>query len=260
MLHYRIDGPDDGTPVLLMNALGTTLDLWAAQSERLQRTFRVIRCDTRGHGGSAAPAGDYTLDELGEDALRVLDVVGAETAHICGISLGGLIAMWLGIYQPSRVRSLVLADTAARVGTAERWMERIAKVRTEGMTAIADLNMPNWFTPEFREHQPEIVARFHRMVAACNPDGYAGCCAALRDADLRPIIRGVRAPALVIAGDQDPSTTIADAEFIHQEIPGASMVTFPAAHLANVECADLFSQHLESFLAPARMSDPSARI
>ncbi len=259
MLHYRQDGPADGTPVLLMNALGTTMDLWSAQAMHLTQEFRVIRYDTRGHGGSAAPAGDYTLDELGEDALRVLDAVGAETAHICGISLGGLTAMWLGIYQPSRVRSLVLADTAARVGTAERWNDRIAKVRAEGMTAIADFNMPNWFTPAFREREPETVARFHRMVASCSPEGYAGCCAALRDADLRPIVKGVRAPTLVVAGEQDPSTTITDAEFICREIPGATLVTLPAAHLANVECADLFSRLLESFITIAGVSDPRAR-
>jgi 3-oxoadipate enol-lactonase len=255
MLHYRTQGPRDATPVLLMNALGTTMDLWADQAKRLKQTFRVIRYDTRGHGGSAAPAGDYTLDELGEDALRVLDAVGADTAHVCGISLGGLTAMWLAIYQPSRVRSLVLADTAARVGTAERWNDRIAKARAEGMAAIADLNMPNWFTPAFRERNPETVARFHDMVASCSREGYIGCCAALRDADLRPIIKGVRAPTLVIAGEQDPSTTVADAEFIAREIPGATLVTLPAAHLANVECVGLFSQHLESFLtAPSRMS------
>jgi 3-oxoadipate enol-lactonase len=260
MLHYRINGPHDGTPVLLMNALGTTLDLWSEQANRLEQTFRVIRYDTRGHGESAAPAGDYTLDELGEDALRVLDAVGAETAHICGISLGGLTAMWLGIYQPSRVRSLVLADTAARVGTAERWSDRIAKARAEGMAAIADLNMPNWFTPAFRERAPETVARFHSMVASCSVDGYIGCCAALRDADLHPILKGVRAPTLVIAGEQDPSTTVGDAELICRAIPNATLVTLPAAHLANVECADLFSQHLETFLTAAGTSDPSARI
>ena len=248
-LHYRVDGPEQGPPLLLSNALGTTLDLWSAQVERLQRTFRVISYDTRGHGQSSVPAGEYTLDELGEDALRVLDAAGAETAHVCGISLGGLTAMWLGVYHPARVRRLVVADTAARVGTFDRWVERAAKARAEGMTAIADLNMPNWFTPVYREREPATVARFHRMVASCNPEGYIGCCAALRDADLRPVIKHVGARTLVVAGNQDPSTTVADAELIAREIPGATLLILSAAHLANVECADSFSSHLETFVA-----------
>ncbi len=252
-LHYRVDGPENGPPVLLSNALGTTLDLWSAQVETFQRTFRVIRYDTRGHGQSSVPAGDYTLDQLGEDAVRVLDAVGAGTAHVCGLSLGGLTAMWLGVYHPSRVRGLVAADTAARVGTRERWIERAARARAEGMTAIADLNMPNWFTRAFREREPATVARFHRMVASCSPDGYIGCCAALRDADLRPAINRVRARTLVVAGDEDPSTPVADAEFICREIPGATLLTLNAAHLSNVECSGSFSRHAETlfFVADA---------
>src|SRR5688572_10626172 len=120
-LHYRIDGPENAPPVLLGNALGTTLDLWSAQVHALAETYRVIRYDTRGHGQSSAAAREYTLEELGEDALRVLDAAGAPSAHVCGISLGGLTAMWLAVHRPTRVRRLVLANTAARVGTAARW-------------------------------------------------------------------------------------------------------------------------------------------
>jgi 3-oxoadipate enol-lactonase len=250
-IHYRVDGPEAGPPVLLSNALGTTVDMWSAQVEQLQSAFRLIRYDTRGHGASSAPGGDYTLEELGEDALHVLDAVGVEEAHICGLSLGGLTAMWLGVFQPSRVRGLIVADTAARIGTIERWNERVAKARTEGMTAIADLNMGNWFTAAYREKDPETVARIHRMVAACSPDGYIGCCAALRDADLRDVIDRVRATTLVIAGSHDPSTTVADAEFISQHIPDATLLTLEAAHLSNVECASSFTGHLEAFVSVA---------
>src|SRR5918996_1349973 len=247
-IRYRVDGPEDGPPVLLSNALGTTVDMWSAQVEQLQSTFRLIRYDTRGHGGSSVPGGEYTLEELGEDAMHVLDAVGVEEAHICGLSLGGLTAMWLGVYQPSRVRGLIVADTAARIGTTERWIERAAKARAEGMTAIADLNMGNWFTAAYREKEPETVARIHRMVAACHPDGYIGCCAALRDADLRDVIDRVRATTLVIAGNHDPSTTLADAEFISQYIPDSTLLTLEAAHLSNVECASSFTRHLETFV------------
>jgi 3-oxoadipate enol-lactonase len=247
-IHYRVDGPEDGPPVLLSNALGTTADMWLPQVEQLQSSLRLIRYDTRGHGGSSAPAGEYTLEELGEDAMHVLDAVGVEDAHVCGLSLGGLTAMWLGAYQSSRVRALIVADTAARIGTTERWNERVAKARAEGMTAIADLNMGNWFTAGYREQEAETVARIHKMVALCNPDGYIGCCAALRDADLRDVIDHVGARTLVIAGSHDPSTTLADAEFISQHIPDATLLTLEAAHLSNVECARAFTLHLETFV------------
>jgi 3-oxoadipate enol-lactonase/4-carboxymuconolactone decarboxylase len=240
-LRYRVDGPADGPALLLSNSLGTTLELWDAQVAEWSRHARVIRYDTRGHGGSSVPPGDYTLDQLGQDALAVLDAAGARTAHVCGISLGGLTAMWLGVNAPNRVSSLIVANTAAKVGTVELWTARIAKVRNEGMTAIADLAMANWFTEGFRREQPDVVARFHAMVAACPPDGYAGCCAALRDADLREAITGIRARTMVIGGDQDPSTPLARSEEIQRSIPGAVLVTFPCAHLSNVELAHEFT-------------------
>jgi 3-oxoadipate enol-lactonase/4-carboxymuconolactone decarboxylase len=239
----RVDGPAAAPAVLLINSLGTTLDLWSAQVEAWSPHLRVIRYDTRGHGGSGVPAGEYSLDDLGNDAIRILDAVGAESAHICGISLGGLTAMWLGVRHPARVRSLVIANTAARVGTAQRWADRIAKVRGEGMAAVADMMMPAWFSPAFRERDPATVARFREMVASINPDGYVGCCAALRDADLREHINRIGVFALVIAGDQDSSTTVADAEAISSAIPGSTPLTLPAAHLTNVECAESFSRH-----------------
>jgi 3-oxoadipate enol-lactonase len=247
-IHYRVDGPDNAPPVLFSNALGSTLDMWFPQVEQLQSMFRLIRYDTRGHGQSSVPRGDYTLEELGEDAMHVLDAAGVDAAHICGLSLGGLTAMWLGVFQPSRVRSLIVADTAARIGTTERWNERVAKARGEGMTAIADLNMGNWFTAGYREQEPDTVARIHRMIAACDPDGYIGCCAALRDADVRDVLDRVRATTLVIAGSHDPSTTLADAEFISQQIPDATLLTLEAAHLSNVECARSFTRHVETFV------------
>lgn len=242
-LHYRVDGPVGAPAVLLINSLGTTLDMWSAQAEAWSPHLRVIRYDTRGHGQSGVPPGDYTLEDLGNDAIRVLDAVGVDSAHICGISLGGLTAMWLGVRQPARVRSLVIANTAARVGTAQRWADRIAKVRGEGMAAVAAMAMPTWFSAAFREREPATVARFREIVASINPDGYAGCCAALRDADLRDEISRIRTFALVVAGDQDTSTTLADAEAISLAIRGSTLLTLNGAHLTNVECAESFSRH-----------------
>jgi 3-oxoadipate enol-lactonase/4-carboxymuconolactone decarboxylase len=257
-LHYRIDGPADAPPVLLINSLGTTMELWAAQVQALARRYKVVRYDVRGHGGSSVPPGEYTLDDLGDDAVHVLDAAGATAAYVCGISLGGLTAMWLGVYRPSRVRGLVIANTAARVGTPERWIDRIAKVRSEGMGAIANIAIGNWFTSAFREREPAVVERFHRMVGSCSPDGYIGCCAALRDADLRPAIQAIRARSLVIAGDQDPSMPVADAEFIRDAIPGSTLMTLPGAHLTNVECAEMFTAEIESTFAVANAQVPAA--
>ena len=248
-LRYRVDGPDAGAPVLLINSLGSTLDLWSAQVEAWSSIYRVIRYDTRGHGQSTSPRGEYTIDDLGQDAVRVLDAVGAQTAYVCGISLGGLTAMWLGIHQPTRVSALVIANTAARVGTAQRWIDRAEKVRKEGMTAIADLAMTTWFTPGFRERHPDVVAKFHHMVAATDPDGYVGCCAALRDADLRPDLERIQTGAIVVAGEHDATTTREDAEFIYSKLRSANLLTLPAAHLTNVECAEEFSRRAGDLFA-----------
>lgn len=241
-LHYRVDGPEDAPAVLLSNSLGSTLDLWSAQVDAWSTSYRVVRYDTRGHGQSSTPAGEYRIDDLGEDAVRVLDALGVSRAHVCGISLGGLTAMWLGVHRRERVSSLVIANTAARVGTTQRWVDRAAKVRNEGMTAIADLAISTWFTPAFREREPATIARFHRMVASTDPDGYLGCCAALRDADLRADIGRIAAPSVVVAGSVDTTTTVADAEAIRAAIGGARLVTLPGAHLTNVECASDFSR------------------
>jgi 3-oxoadipate enol-lactonase / 4-carboxymuconolactone decarboxylase len=248
-LHYRVDGRDDAPALLLSNSLGSTLDLWSAQTEAWSRTMRVVRYDTRGHGQSSAPRGEYTLEDLGQDAIRILDALGISRAHVCGISLGGLTAMWLGIHRPSRVNALVIANTAARVGTPQRWTDRIAKVRNEGMSAVADMAMTTWFTPAFRQREQTLVARFHQMVAATNPDGYIGCCAALRDADVRGDLPRIEAHALVVAGAHDTTTTGEDADFIYSQLRSASEVTLPGAHLTNVECAEAFSHHAGSMFA-----------
>lgn len=251
-IRFRVDGPDDAPALLLSNSLGTTLEMWDPQVTDWARAYRVIRYDTRGHGGSSAPAGDYTIDDLGLDALAVLDAAGATNSLVCGISLGGLTAMWLGVHAPDRVTALVAANTAARVGTVERWTERMAKVRGEGMTAVADMIVGAWFTETFRQREPATVSRFHRMVAGCPPDGYLGCCAALRDADLREAVRGIRAPTLVVAGEFDSSTPPAGAEDIRSRINGSTLIALPSAHLSNVECAREFTQQAGAFLAASR--------
>jgi 3-oxoadipate enol-lactonase/4-carboxymuconolactone decarboxylase len=248
-LRYRVDGAADRPALLLSNSLGTTLELWDPQLEEWSRSWRVIRYDTRGHGGSSVPAGEYTIDDLGRDALAVLDAAGARDAHVCGISLGGLTAMWLAVNAPERVRSLLVANTAAKVGTAERWTDRMNKLRNEGIGAVADMVIGAWFTEEFRRREPATVERLRAMIASTPADGYLGCCAALRDADLRDDIRGVRARTMVIGGQQDPSTPMAESEEIQRSIAGALLVALPSAHLSNIECADAFTRHGRTFFS-----------
>jgi 3-oxoadipate enol-lactonase len=248
-LTYSATGASDAPPLLLAHALGATAALWRPQMAPFSRGFRVIRYDARGHGASGAPDGEYTIDRLGRDALAVLDAAGAERAHVCGLSLGGLTAMWLAVRHPRRVNRLVLASTAARIGTPARWTDRIRQVQESGMDAIAEAAMPRWFTEDFRRREPAIVAAHREMVAACSAAGYTGGCAALRDADLRDAIRRIDAPALVITGAEDPVTPPADGLELTRLIPGARMVTFHAAHLPNIEQADGFSAAVIKFLS-----------
>lgn len=252
---YEATGPDDAPALLFINSIGATRALWDPQVARLRSTHRLIRYDARGHGQSSAPAEDYTLAQLGRDAVAVLDAAGAPRAHICGISLGGITALWLGLHAANRVRSLTLANTAARIGSLESWAERIALVQKRGMAAVADRAMVTWFTPAFHAREPDTIAAFHAMVSACDVTGYLGCCAALRDADLRDDVAGLRAPVLTIAGRQDVATPPAGVELIHARVAGSTLVSFDVAHLSNVEAADGFTDALILFVGAADRQD-----
>ena len=187
-ISYTVEGPPDRPVLLFINSIGTTRDLWLPQVPALVGTYRIIRYDARGHGSSSVPDGDYTIEQLGRDALAILDAEGARTAHVCGISLGGLTAMWLGVNAPDRISSLVLANTAARIGSVQSWTDRIALVKERGMRAVADMAIARWFSPGFSQRHEDIATRFKSMVEACPQTGYLGCCAALRDEDLRDAV------------------------------------------------------------------------
>jgi 3-oxoadipate enol-lactonase len=248
-LHYQVDGPSDAPPLLLINSLGTTIDLWDDHVPRLAGRYRVIRYDARGHGRSGGSGGEFTLDQIGRDALEVLDAAGVESAHIAGISIGGLTSMWLGLNAPSRVKSLFIANTAARVGNTQRWVDRIELVRRSGMAEVAALTMKGWFTPEFATREPAAVERCRAMVAACPPEGYIGFCAVLRDADLRDAIRSISTPSLVLAGTMDPSAALEETRLIAERIPGATFVTLDCAHMSAIERKEEFAAELEGWLA-----------
>ena len=246
---YLVDGPAEAPVLLLSNSLGTTLDSWTTQVAPLSKSFRVVRYDTRGHGRSVVSPAPYSLDLLGRDALAVLDAVGARRAHVCGLSLGGLTGLWLAVHARERIDRLVLANTAAKIGTAEGWDQRIRDVRSLGLSTISETALPRWFTADFRRREPGAVEVMRSMVAACAPEGYIGCCAVLRDADLRASLPSVACPTLVVVGTDDPVTTPADGEGLRTGIPGARLVALAAAHLSNIEQSDAFTAAVRDFLS-----------
>jgi 3-oxoadipate enol-lactonase len=247
-ISYSVDGPLDRPTLLFINSIGTTRDLWQPQVPALVGTYRLIRYDARGHGSSSVPSGNYSIEQLAGDALAILDAEDVTQAHICGISLGGLTAMWLGVNAPDRVSSLVLANTAARIGSVQSWTDRIALVQERGMKGVADMATARWFSSGFRQRHDEVVARFKSMVETCPASGYLGCCAALRDEDLREAISIISCPVLVVAGSIDEATPPEGMRFIHEHIAGSKLLTLDAAHLSNVEQADAFTSAVMGFL------------
>lgn len=248
-IHYRVDGRGDDPVLLLCNSLGTDLSMWEPQVEPLKSTRRVVRFDLRGHGMSMTPSGDYTLDELGQDAEEVLDALDVTRADVCGESLGGVVALWLAVHRPHRVRRVMLANTAARIGSVEGWMERIAAVRSGGMAAIIDTVLERFFSADFRRRHADVVSRFRVMLEATDERGYAACCAALRDADLREVVARVAAPVLVIAGAEDVATPPVDSEWLHDNLGDSRLEVLAAAHLSSVERPTEFTDLVHGFLS-----------
>jgi 3-oxoadipate enol-lactonase len=247
-LRCRFDGAADAPVVVLSNSLGTDLTMWDDQVPTLAAHFRVLRYDTRGHGASAVTRGPYSIEQLGRDVVGLLDGLDIDRAHFCGLSMGGMTGMWLGINAPERLRRLVLANTAAQIGPPDNWNARIAKVRADGMAAISSAVLERWFTPPFHAQQPKRVAAIRRILEGMPADGYVAACAAVRDMDQRAAIRSIRVPTLVIAGTSDLSTPPADGRFLADSITGASYVELPAAHISNIEVAAAFTAQLVEFL------------
>jgi 3-oxoadipate enol-lactonase len=244
-LHYRVDGPAVGSPVLLINSLGTDLRMWQPQVEALADRFRVIRYDSRGHGQSDAPPGPYTLERLALDALAVLDALDVQRANVCGLSLGGLVALWFAIYRPGRVQRSIFANTAARIGTEESWTARIEAVQAGGMAAIRDTVLARFLSAAYREREPAVTRQIAEMLDRTPPHGYIGACAALCDADLRHLASTVEAPSLVIGGEHDEATPPAQAEDLHAAIVPSELMVIPGvAHLSNLEAPEWFNRRL----------------
>jgi 3-oxoadipate enol-lactonase / 4-carboxymuconolactone decarboxylase len=248
-LHHVVDGPADGPVLVLGPSLGSTLAMWDAQAAALAGRYRVVRYDLRGHGGSPVPSGPYSLADIGGDVLALLDALGIERAHVGGLSLGGCVAMWIAANAPERVDRLALVCTTPGFPDPAMWEERAATARQQGTEALADATIERWLTPAFAQRETALAATLRAMVAGTPDEGYAGCCAALGAMDLEPVLGQIRAPALVIAGDDDPSTPPDHAVRIARGIPGARMVVLHARHMAAIERAGavtaLLLEHLE---------------
>ncbi len=262
-LNYRVDGNDYAPPLILSNSLGTDLEMWSPQLQLLAANFRVIRYDTRGHGASSVPPGPYTLDQLGNDVLALLDHLHIERAHFCGLSMGGLTGLWLAIHAPQRLSRVVLANTGAKIGTQETWNSRIDALHDAGPTGLpesmCDAVVERWFTGRHRELAPAGVARIRQMLTETSGAGYAANCGAIRDADLRAQLMLIRVPVLVIAGRHDPSTPPALGHEIADAIPDAQYVELDAAHLSNLEQAGAFNAAVLRFLTADTITEPSRR-
>ena len=249
-VHHEVAGPSDAPVVLFSNSLGSDLSMWDPQADALAYRYRIVRYDLRGHGRSPVPSGPYTLADLADDALRLLDRLDVARAHMVGLSLGGMVAMQIAATAPRRVDRMVLCCTAAHLPPAANWHDRAATVRADGMAAVADAVVERWLTPAFADASPKLVETLREMVLATPAEGYAGCCEAIGGMDLRPRLPDIDAPTLLVAGADDPATPVEHAEAIAGAMKDAHVVSVgPAAHLANLEQPTAVTQHIAAHFA-----------
>lgn len=247
-LHYSLSGQPQAPVLVLAHSLGVSLDMWQPQIDALSPHFHLLRYDVRGHGASGIPTAPATVEQIGRDLLGLLDHLGIERIHFCGLSMGGSIGQWLGVNAPSRLRRLVLANTAAKIGSPETWNPRIALVEREGLAPVIPGTLERWFTPAFHAAHPEVIASTRSQLEATAVSGYTACCAAVRDADFRATATSISVPTLVLTGTHDPVTPPADARWLADQIPHARYLELPAAHLSSVEASESFNQALLAFL------------
>jgi len=249
-MHFALSGPSSAPVLILSTSLGTDYSLWDPQAAEFEKRFRLLRYDMRGHGKSSVPRPPYSVaGDLVPDIVALADFLSIEKFHFCGLSIGGMIGMTLGLEAPQRLNKLVLCNTAAKIGTNESWATRIEIVRTAGMKQVAKITPDRWFTTAFQKSNPEAVAKTLRVVESLDPEGYVGGCCAVRDFDFRSKVGAIRVPTLVISGTHDPAAPPADGSWLTQQIAGARFVELNASHLSNIEAADRFTSEVLAFLS-----------
>lgn len=249
-LNYRLDGPEKGHTVMLSNSLASNIAMWESQVPALVGAgYRVLRYDTRGHGRSGVPPGPYSIGSLAADAVELMDALGLEKVHFCGLSMGGMVGQMLGARYGDRLLSLTLSSTAAYMPPREIWDERIETVRKHGMAAVADVTIDRWFTKGGQERLHAEVERVRQGILETPVEGYCACCGAIQDMDQRDTLGAVSTQVLVVVGKDDPGTPVTAAEYLHERIASSELRVIPeAAHFVNVEQADLFNHTLLDFL------------
>lgn len=247
-LYYVIDGPADAPVLVLSNSLGTCADMWARQVPELSRHFRVLRYDTRGHGKSSIPDGEYRFDQLAGDVAELLDGLGIARAHFCGLSMGGPTGIALALAHPERVDSLILCNTAARIGSAEGWTTRINAVAEQTLEKMAPALVERWLTDGYRAAEPGLSQVLVDMLRRTPDAGYSRNCAALRDADYRDRVAAIRARTLVISSTHDLAATPAQGRELAAAIPGARYVELDTSHISNWERPEEFNRAVLGFL------------
>lgn len=247
---YVEAAPDNGKPPLLfLNPLGADHTIWDAQIPAFSEHFRIIRFDDRGHGQSEVPDAPYTIDRLGRDARGVLEAVDIDSAHVVGISKGGMVGAWLGANSPEHVEKLVISSSAPHLAPRDVWEGRANTARSDGVSALADAVIGRWFTEDFRTRQPEAVARVRAMILGTSDEGYAACCEALAEMDLRDDLELIPVPTLVLCGDSDPAVQPTKTREWVATIEGAKLeVIGKCAHLPNVEQTETFNRMVLDFL------------
>ena len=246
--HYKIEGTPNSPVLVFSNSLGTDMRMWDAVVPLLLPYFRIVRYDTRGLGQSTVTSESYSVAQLGQDVIDLFDELGLEKVHFCGLSMGGQIGQWLGIHHSDRLNKLILCNTAAQIGTAKAWNDRIDLIKKEGMQAIWGGTQKVWFREDFIQNHPDQIADLERMFLSNAVLGYANCCTAVRDADFRNDLQKIEVETLIIAGEEDPATTVADAQFMVEKIPNAGLAVLPARHIPSIEQPEVFAKALIDFL------------
>lgn len=248
MLNYATFG-DSSKPVLIFsNSLGTSYQMWQPQIDVLQNDYFIICYDTRGHGKSSVPLGPYRLDQLGQDIINLLDYLSIDKTFFCGISMGGITGQWLAINYPDRFYHLMLCNTAAKIGNEAAWIERAKLVREQGLVPIASTAALRWFTAGFIDTHSDIVKALSSALAAGSAEGYASCCEALACADTRAKLKDIKASITIVAGTEDPVTTVDDGQYMETYIPNATLATIEASHISNIEQPEVFNQLIHQYL------------
>jgi 3-oxoadipate enol-lactonase / 4-carboxymuconolactone decarboxylase len=246
-VRYKLEGNPSHPILVFSNSLGTDYHMWDAVMPFLLPHFQILRYDTRGHGKTSVTPRPYSIELLGNDLIALLDGLNIKKATFCGLSMGGLIGQWLGIHHPERLEKLIICNTAAKIGVADVWNERIENILKHGTPSIWDVTLERWFTHNFQQEKTKIEV-VKSAFLGCNTEGYAACCVAVHDADFRDLVEKITTPTLIVAGKHDPVTTVAHAEFLASKIEKSEVKILEAAHLSSVECAEDFAALVLGFL------------